>query len=276
MVKMITLKQQELNKGHLRGQRIVSMYRRTPCSRWKSPTTAPLAWTLWENMETESVYKDRGINIWRRNLGISKEKANSLHANLIRERVMRVWNQFWAKTPKSLVMMIWRCWLGRLWWWQRQPPAATRPLQTECLELGTRPAKKEITKAIRIPRPARWEITKAIRIWNCTPTQHPIIDYNNNWTQQYRLLSSTPSSMPGATPPAPLAAARSMAPWCGITLISFFHADCYLFFLFLHPVSLHFSILATRGLIIFLSFFCLLVILILIILLSFFLVTLMQ
>ena len=44
--------------------------------------------------------------ILRRNLGIGKEKANSLHANLIRERVMRVWNQFWAKTPKSLVMMI--------------------------------------------------------------------------------------------------------------------------------------------------------------------------
>ena len=54
MVKMITLKQQELNKGHLRGQRIVSMYRRTPCSRWKSPTTAPLL--------------ERCEKIWKQNL----------------------------------------------------------------------------------------------------------------------------------------------------------------------------------------------------------------
>ena len=51
---------------------------------------------------------------------------------------------------------------------------------------------------------------------------------------------------------------------------TFFQVDCYLFFLFLHPVRLHFSILATGRLVIFLSFFCLLVILILIIISSFF------
>ena len=203
MVKMITLKQQELDKGHLRGQRIVSMYRRTPCSRWKSPTTAPC-------LNVVRKYGNRIFLQGRRNNYMEKEPWNWQRAGQLPPCKPDE-----GKGNKSLgpVMDIWML--------TTKTATCSNPPSPDWMSwTGNSPCKERNYKSNQNP-PARWEIIKAIRIWNCTPTQHPIIDSNNNWTQHYSSLSSTPSSMPGATPPAPLAAARSMAPWCEITLILF-------------------------------------------------------
>ena len=65
----------------------------------KKPNYSPLLERCEKIWKQNLFNKGGGIIIWRRNLGIGKEKANSLHANLMRERAMRVWDQFWAKHP---------------------------------------------------------------------------------------------------------------------------------------------------------------------------------
>ena len=189
MVIMITLKKQELKKGHLRGQQIVSMYRRTPCSRWKSPTTAPLL--------------ERCEKIWKQNLFTRTEKWLYWEGTLelAKRRPTPSMQTWWGKGQWEFGTSFGRNTQissydadsnrpkGRCWWLisdeddsdddedsHLQQPALSRlnvlnwelALQRKKLQKQTEFLCK-VGKYKRNQNPrARWEITKAIRIWNCT------------------------------------------------------------------------------------------------------------
>ena len=105
MVKMMTLKQQELKKGHLRGQQIVSMYRWTPCQGEKAQLQPPC-------LNVVRKYGNRIFLQGRRNDYIEKEPWNWQREGQLPPCKPDEGNgneslgPVLGETPKSLVMML--------------------------------------------------------------------------------------------------------------------------------------------------------------------------
>ena len=140
----------------MRGQRIVSMYRRTPCSRWKSPTTAPCLNVVRKYgnriflQGRRNDYKEKEPWNWQREGQLPPCKPDEGKGNESLGPVL-------GETPKSLVMMLIKTMLMRLMLTTKTATCSNPPSPDWMSWTGNSPCKERNYKSNQNP-PARCKV----------------------------------------------------------------------------------------------------------------------